>query len=82
MPFFIFIFWKLQKLADTRKKLPPLKPLLALQTWGQKCFNSEVEPFKITDFDLGHPVVYVPQEHDRILPDDHDDDDYFPFLNR
>ena len=30
---------------------------MALQTWGQKCFNSEVEPFKITDFDLGHPVL-------------------------
>ena len=29
----------------------------------------------------GRSIVYVPQEHDRILPDDHDDD-YFPFLNR
>ena len=47
----------LQKSADTRKKLPPLKPILALPTWGQKCFLSEAEPFEIPDFDLGHPVV-------------------------
>ena len=46
----------LQKSADTRKKLPPLKPILALPTWGQKCFLSEAEPFEISDFDLGHPV--------------------------
>jgi len=38
------------------KKLPPLKPILALPTWGQTCFNSDSEPFEITDFDLGHPV--------------------------
>ena len=57
MPFFIYIFRILQKSADTRKKLPPLKPILALPTWGQNCFNSEAEPFEITDFDLGHPVV-------------------------
>ena len=56
MPFFIYIFRILQKSADTRKKLPPLKPILALPTWGQNCFNSEAEPFEITDFDLGHPV--------------------------
>ena len=52
----------LQKSADTRKKLPPLKPILALPTWGQKCFLSEAEPFEIPDFDLGHPVY----EHVRI----------------
>ena len=46
----------LQKSADTRKKLPPLKPILALPTWGQKCFVSDAEPFEITNFDLGHPV--------------------------
>ena len=48
----------LQKSADTRKKLPPLKPILALPTWGQKCFVSEAEPFEITNFDLGHPVEF------------------------
>ena len=30
---------------------------MALPTWGQRCFVSEAEPFEITDFDLGHPVV-------------------------
>ena len=49
----------LQKSADTRKKLPPLKPILALPTWGQKCFLSEAEPFEIPDFDLGHPVENI-----------------------
>ena len=43
--------------ADTRKKLPPLKPILALPTLGQKCFVLEVDYFEIPDFDLGHPVV-------------------------
>ena len=52
----------LQKSADTRKKLPPLKPILASPTWGQNCFLSEAEPFEIPDFDLGHPVY----EHVRI----------------
>ena len=42
--------------ADTRKKLPPLKPILALPTLGQKCFVLEVDYFEIPDFDLGHPV--------------------------
>ena len=41
------------------KKLPPLKPILALPTWGQTCFNSDSEPFEITDFDLGHPVLFI-----------------------
>ena len=45
-----------QKSNFQHKKLPPLKPILTLQTWGQKCFVSELEPFEITDFDLGHPV--------------------------
>ena len=46
----------LQKSADARKKLPPLKPNLALPTWGQKSFESEAESCEIPDFDLGHPV--------------------------
>ena len=48
----------LQKSADARKKLPPLKPNLALPTWGQKCFKSEAKSFEIPDFDLGHPVTF------------------------
>ena len=41
------------------KKLPPLKPILALPTWGQICFVLEAEPFEITNFDLGHPVAHL-----------------------
>ena len=26
-------------------------------TWGEICTNSEMEPFEITNFDLGHPVA-------------------------
>jgi len=49
----------LQKSADTRKKLPPLKSILALPTWGQKCFVSVADAFEIPDFDLGHPVQHI-----------------------
>ena len=37
------------------KKLPPLKHILALPTWGQKCLISELWPFEIKYFELGHP---------------------------
>ena len=49
-------FYFFQKFRFCQKKLPPLKPILTLQTWGQRCIVSEAEPFEITDFDLGHPV--------------------------
>ena len=49
-------FYFFQKFNFCHKKLPPLKPILTLQTWGQKCSDSDSEPFEITDFDLGHPV--------------------------
>ena len=39
------------------KKLPPFKPILTLQTLGQKCSDSDSESFEITDFYLGHPVA-------------------------
>ena len=42
-----------------QKKLPPLKPILALPTWGQKCLVSELWSFEIKNFDLGHPVRIV-----------------------
>ena len=48
-----------EKSADLEKKLPPLKHILALPIWGQICTNIEIEPFVITNFDLGHPVVLV-----------------------
>ena len=40
-----------------QKKLPPLKRILALPAWGQKCLILEVQPFEIKNFDLGHPVL-------------------------
>ena len=39
-----------------KKKLPPLKHILALPTWGQKSLISELQPFEKGNFDLGHPV--------------------------
>ena len=40
-----------------RKKLLPLKHILALPTWGQKYLVSELQSFEIRNFDLVHPVV-------------------------
>ena len=34
-----------------------VKHILTLPTRGQKCIVLVVQPFKITDFDLGHPVI-------------------------
>ena len=51
----------MQKSADTEKKLPLLKPILALPTCGQICIVLELQPFEIPDFDLGHPVNYFNQ---------------------
>ena len=39
-----------------QKKPPPLKHILALPTWGQKCLVSEIEQIEKVNFDLGHPV--------------------------
>ena len=46
-----------RKSAETHKKLPPLKHIFALPTWGQKCKQTELQPFEIGNFDLGHLVV-------------------------
>ena len=60
----MYIFWRnLQfflnfwKIYFQQKKLPLLKHILALPTFGEICTNLEMEPFEITNFDLGHPVV-------------------------
>ena len=45
------------KISKNEKKLTPLKRILALPTLGQKCIVLEVQPFEITDFDLGYPVL-------------------------
>ena len=42
--------------AENQKNWTPLKRILALPTWGQKCIVSELKPKDISNFDLGHPV--------------------------
>ena len=54
-----------QKSADTLKKLPPLKHIFVLPTWGQKCIDSELQAFEIGNFDLGHPVRGRQRERNR-----------------
>ena len=55
---FSFIYFKCPKnQLILKKKLPPLKHILALPIWGQICTNVELDPFEITNFDLGHPVI-------------------------
>ena len=39
-----------------QNELTPPKHILALPTWGQKCIFTELQPFEIANFDLGHPV--------------------------
>ena len=48
-----------KKSANAEKKLPPLKPILALPTWGQMWILSELWVLEKGNFDLGHPVVLV-----------------------
>ena len=57
------VFFNFQKFVYVfQKKLPPLKAILALPMWGQKCIVSELWSFEIKNFDLGHPVfVKLPQ---------------------
>ena len=51
------IFLLFQNTIFYHKKLPLLKHIFALPTWGQKCTQTELQPFEIGNFDLGHPVV-------------------------
>ena len=45
-----------KKPASAEKKLPLLKPILALPTQGQMWILSELQAFEKGNFDLGHPV--------------------------
>ena len=56
--FLALMTYRCRKSAETHKKLPPLKPILALPTWGQKCPQTELQSFEIGNFDLGHPVPF------------------------
>ena len=52
------LFWEIvNKQLKNRNKWRPPKHILALPTWGQKCVFSELQPFEIANFDLGHPVA-------------------------
>ena len=50
------LFEKCKQIFENWKKPPPLKHILALPTWGQKCLVSAIEQIKKVNFDLGHPV--------------------------
>ena len=52
---FVYIFQLF--VYNFSKKLPPLKHILALPTWGQKCLVSEIEQIEKVNFGLGHPVL-------------------------
>ena len=54
---FVYIFQLF--VYNFSNKLPPLKHILALPTWGQKRIVSELWSFEIKNFDLGHPVTFV-----------------------
>ena len=43
-------------LQFSKKKLPPLKRILALPTWGQICTVSVLQPFLSDFFQMKHPV--------------------------
>ena len=47
---------KCKQIFENWKNPPPLKHILALPTWGQKCLVSEIEQIEKVNFDLGHPV--------------------------
>ena len=51
--YFFYFF----KIFFYHKKLPLLKHISALPTWGQKWTQTELQLFEIGNFDLGHPVV-------------------------
>ena len=44
------------KLLENWNNLLPLKPILALPTWGQICTNSELQPFPFAILQMEHPV--------------------------
>ena len=48
---------KCKQIFENWKKPPPLKHILALPTWSQKCLVSEIEQIEKVNFDLGHPVL-------------------------
>ena len=50
---------KCKQIFENWKKLPPLKHILALPTWGQTCTVSELQPFEISIFQTKHPVSWL-----------------------
>ena len=53
----VSLIWKIvNKQLKNQDKLIPLKHILALPTYGQKCLFSELQSKQISNFDLGHSV--------------------------
>ena len=48
---------KCKQIFENRKKLPPLKHILALPALGQICIISEQQPFLSDFFQTEHPVA-------------------------
>ena len=53
----LYFFLLFQHTIFCHKKVSLLKHIFALPTWGQKCKQTELQPFEIGNFDLGHPVI-------------------------
>ena len=54
---------KCKQIFENRKKLPPLKHILALPTLGQVCIVSEQQPFLSDFFQTEHPVGTLIKMH-------------------
>ena len=50
-------FENCKQTSENENKLTPLRLILALQTWNQKCILAELEPFESAYFNLDHPVT-------------------------
>ena len=51
------LFKKIVNKIGKKKKLPPLKHILALPTWGQEGLHSDTDLIEKVNFDSGHPVI-------------------------
>ena len=48
---------KCEQILKIGKNLRPIKCILALPTWGQKCVVSAPQPIKFVMFRTEHPIV-------------------------
>ena len=64
---FTFLSW-LFTILPKRKKLPPLKHILALSMQGQKSIVLELETFEKENFHFGQPVSTLSKKHIWVTP--------------